>query len=65
MCQLTGSQKVSHQPQVGLVFLGAKAQEMENLEQQQHKLGKKKQGVVSRLERTTPCLPLPTQMVLT
>lgn len=29
---------VPHQPQVGLVFLGAKAQETENLEQPQHKL---------------------------
>lgn len=38
MPQLTDSQKGSHQSRVGLVFLEAKAQEMENLEQLQHKL---------------------------
>lgn len=47
MPQLTDSQKVSHQPQGGLVFLEAKAQEMENLEQLQHKLGKERQMAVT------------------
>lgn len=59
MLQLTDSQMVSHQPQVELVFLGAKAQEMENLEQPQHKLGKEKQLAVSRLGYTAGCSALP------
>jgi hypothetical protein len=58
MPQLTDSQKVSHQPQVELVFLEAKAPEMENLELLQHKLGKEKQRAV-RLGITAPCSALP------
>lgn len=58
MPQLTDSQKVFHQPPVGLVFLEAKAQEMENLEQLQHKLGKEKQKAV-RLGFTAPCSARP------
>lgn len=55
---------VSHQPQVGLVFLEAKAQEMENLEQLQHKLKKERQRTV-RLGFTAPysALPQPRQVL--
>lgn len=59
--QLTDSQRGSHRPQAGLVFLGAKARGMGSLVQWQQRLGKKKHlpvilswGLVSSHQAPSP-----------